>query len=448
MRYRSGGHGDLRRGPQARGPRFAFPKTVALRGLLVTNGGGVVDRVECASPRGLTAHRNRTILLPSGPQPPLRESRSSLSRPITVLVLLFGFLVGVKGLGEGFKLLGGGVIDALFSATENPFTGLVVGILATTLVQSSSVTTSMIVGLVAAPESPLPLAHAVPMIMGANIGTTVTATVVSLAHMGRREEFERAFPVAVCHDLFNYMTVLVLLPLEMMTGYLRHTAVAIGSMLQGVSGVEFDSPFAAALSATLEPVERLAALLFATAQAQGVALVGFAGGLILVTLFLLVKVMRSLVRTRVELVVTDVLGSSAVLSILVGVVVTVMVQSSSITTSLLVPLGAAGLLRLEQALPITIGANVGTTVTALLAALAVSGPNAIYGLEIGLVHLLFNLSGMILIYPLRVTRNVPLRSARYLTTLALRSRKLTLLWVVALFYGVPALLLFADRLFD
>ena len=371
-----------------------------------------------------------------------------MTRLVTVLLLLFGFLIGVKGLGEGFKLLGGDFLELIFSTTENPFIGLVVGILATTIVQSSSVTTSMIVGLVAAPESPLPLANAVPMIMGANIGTTVTATVVSLAHMGRRDEFERAFPVAVCHDVFNYVTVLLLLPLELATGFLQRTAVGLGALLEGAGGFDYDSPFATVLSATLGPVEQLTAMLFPAAQAQGVALIVFAGGLIFTTLFLLGKVMRSLVRTRVEVLVTNVLGSSAVLSILVGMAVTVMVQSSSITTSLLVPLGAAGLLRLEQALPITIGANIGTTVTALLAALAVSGPNAIYGLEIALVHLMFNLTGTLIIYPLKVTRSVPLRLARYLTTLALRSRKLTLLWVAALFYGVPALLLFVDSLFD
>jgi sodium-dependent phosphate cotransporter len=332
---------------------------------------------------------------------------------------LFGFLTGVKGLGEGFKLLGGDFLELIFATTENPFIGLVVGILATTLVQSSSVTTSMIVGLVAAPESPLPLANAVPMIMGANIGTTVTATVVSLAHLGRREEFERAFPVAVCHDAFNYVTVLLLLPLELATGFLQRMAVSLGSMLEGSSGLNYDSPFATALSATLGPVEQLAAWLFPAPQAQGVALIAITGGLIFSSLFLLV-----------------------------GVAVTVMVQSSSITTSLLVPLGAAGLLRLEQALPITIGANIGTTVTALLAALAVSGPNAIYGLEIALVHLMFNVTGTLMIYPLEITRNVPLRMARYLTTMALRSRKLTLFWVAALFYGVPALLLFVNRLLD
>ena len=370
---------------------------------------------------------------------------SPTARLVTVLLLLFGFLVGVKTLGEGFKLLGGDAIDVIFSATSNPFMGLVVGILATTIVQSSSVTTAMVVGLVAAPETALPLSNAVPMIMGANIGTTVTATVVALAHMGRRDEFERAFPIAVCHDVFNYLTVLVLLPLEIMTGYLQRTAVALGGLFEGVTGIDYDSPFASALSASVDPLEGLAAALVESAQAQGVVLIAFSGVLIFTMLWLLVKVMRSLVRTRVEGLVTSVLGSSAVLSILVGIAVTAMVQSSSITTSLLVPLGAAGILRLEQALPITIGANIGTTVTAMLAALAGSGANAVFGLEIALVHLLFNLTGLVLIYPLQATRNIPLRGARYLTSLAIRSRKLTLLWVAALFYGVPALLLFAER---
>ena len=377
-------------------------------------------------------------------QPP----SSALTRLVTVLLLLFGFLIGVKGLGEGFKLLGGDFLELIFATTENPLIGLVVGILATTIVQSSSVTTSMIVGLVAAPESPLPLANAVPMIMGANIGTTVTATVVSLAHMGRREEFEGAFPVAVCHDVFNYLTVLLLLPLELATGFLQGIAVWLGSLLEGSAGFDYDSPFATALSATLDPVEQLAAWAFPGLQAQGVALITFAAVLIFGSLFLLVKVMRSLVRTRVELLVTNVLGSSAVLSMLVGLAVTVMMQSSSITTSLLVPLGAAGLLKLEQALPITIGANIGTTVTALLAALAVSGPNAIFGLEIALVHLMFNLTGTLIIYPLKITRSIPLKLARQVTALAIRSRKLTLFWIATLFYGVPALLLFVNRLFN
>ena len=378
-----------------------------------------------------------------------RQQASALTRTLMVLGLLFVFLLGVKGLGDGFKLLGRDVLDVFFAATENPFVGLVVGLLSTTLVQSSSVSTSMIVGLVAAPENPLPLANAVPMIMGANIGTTVTNTIVSLAHMGRPDEFRRAFSVATCHDFFNYMTVAVFLPLELLTGYLQWIATFLSEALEGVAaGFEYESPLKDALSATMAPIVGLAESLFAGEQGQAVFLILVSAVLIFMALWLLVRVMRTAVQSRVESFITGVLGSSAVLSIVIGVIMTVMVQSSSITTSLLVPLAGAGLLSLQQAFPITIGANIGTTVTALAAALAVSGPNATAGIEIALVHLLFNVSGMILVYPVKAIRHLPLNAARALAEAAVRSRKLALLYVALLFYGVPALLIFLSELFS
>ena len=179
----------------------------------------------------------RAIHLPAVEHTSQRQPGRALPRVAAVLVLLFAFLLGVKGLGDGFKSLGQDLLTTFFATTEDPFIGLIVGLLATTLVQSSSVTTSMIVGLVAAPENPLPLANAIPMVMGANIGTTVTNTVVSLAHMGRREEFRRAFSVATCHDVFNYLTVAVLLPLELTTGYLRRASVVLTSGVEGWGGL-------------------------------------------------------------------------------------------------------------------------------------------------------------------------------------------------------------------
>ena len=374
-----------------------------------------------------------------------RPASSPAARIASVLALLFVFLLGIKGLGEGFELLGSELLDAFFQATENPFVGLMIGLLATTLMQSSSVTTSMVVALVAAPENPLPLANAVPMIMGANIGTTVTATVVSLAHMGRVDEFRRAFPVAICHDLFNYLAVLVLLPLELMTGYLQSAAITIGSMVEGAGGVTYQSPIRAALNAAFEPIETVATSLFQVQLGQAAFLLVLSGLLIFAALYLLVQTMRTAAHGRVEVMVTNVLGSSAVLAMLIGAIVTVMVQSSSITTSLMVPLAAAGVLRLEQAFPVTLGANIGTTVTAFLAALAVSGPNATAGLEIALVHLLFNLSGILLVYPVAGVRRLPLRAAEVLTGLALRSRRMVVVWVVVLFYGVPTIVLVVGR---
>ncbi len=372
--------------------------------------------------------------------------RSSIApRVFAILGLLFVFLMGVRGLGGGFRLLGEDLIQSFFAATENPFIGLVVGLFATTLVQSSSVTTSMIVGMVAAPENPLPLANAVPMVMGANIGTTVTSTIVSLAHLGRKEEFERAFPIAVCHDIFNYFAVLILLPLEIATGFLQKTAIWCTGFVGGLGGIEYRSPLRSALSFGLAPVYSAAEALFPSDGGQAVFLVAVSGLFIFVALYFLVKTARSAVHARVERFVNNVLGLNAIVSVAVGAVVTVMVQSSSITTSLLVPLGGAGLLKLERAFPVTIGANIGTTVTGFLAALAVAGPNAAVGLQIALVHLLFNVAGMMLIYPITAIRNVPLRLSRGAAQLALRSRKLTVVGIALLFYGLPALCIVMSR---
>ena len=369
-----------------------------------------------------------------------------LPKLLAVFGLLFVFLVGVRGLGSGFRLLGEDLIQSFFTATENPFMGLLVGLLATTVVQSSSVTTAMIVGLVAAPENPLPLLNAVPMVMGANIGTTVTATIVALGHIGRREEFERAFPVAICHDVFNYLAVLVLLPLELFTGFLQSTAGWLTGSLGNFGGFVYRSPLSTVLGLGLAPISAVNEALFTTEGSQAVFLIMVSGFLIFGALFFIVKVMSGAVQSRVESAVNKALGVNAVVSILIGVLVTIMVQSSSITTSLLVPLAGAGLLRLERAFPVTLGANIGTTVTGFLAAMAVTGVNATAGLQIALVHLFFNLSGTLMIYPIPAVRNIPLRISRRISRLAVRSRRLTLVGVGLLFYGLPALAVFFSRM--
>jgi sodium-dependent phosphate cotransporter len=361
-----------------------------------------------------------------------------LVRALTVLALLYLFLVGVNGLGSGFKLLSSDFLDTFFRATENPFVGLMVGILATTLVQSSSVTTASIVGLVAAPENPLPVANAIPMVMGANIGTTVTNTIASLAHMNRREEFRRAFAVATCHDFFNYLAVLVLLPLELLTGFLARTATVLSGALGGLSGAEYESPIKGAIKAGGKPLEHLLTTLAPSDAVAATVYIVASGLLIFATLTGIVTVMRSAMRTRVESLVTRAFENNAMVAMGIGVIATVMVQSSSITTSLLVPLAGAGVLSLRQAFPVTLGANVGTTVTALLAALAATDQNARAGLTIALVHLLFNLTGILLIYPVQQVREVPLRAARALAGVAVRSRLLAIAYVLVLFYLIPA----------
>ena len=373
-------------------------------------------------------------------------SQQATARPvlsgIAVVLLLFVFLAAVRGLGDGFKLLGGDLLEAFFSATSNPFIALMVGLLSTTLVQSSSVTTSLVVGLVAAPENPLPLANAVPMIMGANIGTTVTNTLVSLAHMGRRDEFRSAFSVAICHDFFNYLAVLVLLPFEMATGFLARSAGSLADRLPDFGGGAFESPLTAALKVVFGPIRSLAAWLFDAPQGQGTLIILTSGVLIFGALFLIVRVLHSALQSKAESFLERSLGRSALVAMAVGCLVTAMVQSSSITTSLLVPLAGVGLITLNQAFPVTLGANLGTTITALLASLAVSGPNAQAGVEIALTHLTFNLTGIFLIYPWPPVRNLVLSSVKRFADLAADSKALAIGYLLILFYGLPALAAF------
>jgi solute carrier family 34 (sodium-dependent phosphate cotransporter) len=355
-------------------------------------------------------------------------------RALLVVGLLFLFLVGVGLLEDGIGAMGSDVQEKLFESVSNPFAGLFVGILATVLAQSSSVTTSTIVGLVGA--GLLGIDDAVPMIMGANIGTTVTNTLASLGHLRRPNEFRLAFAAATVHDSFNLLAVAVLLPLELTTKLLSRTAEALTEVLLGGSGATFDSPIKAAVKEPVGWIEDLLDRVGVHGNVLGALLVLVGLGFIFLALTFITKNMRQLIAARVERSINVMLGrGGGVPAILLGVVITVAVQSSSITTSIMIPLSAAGVVSLANAYPVTLGANVGTTISALLASLATNRPEA---LTVALVHTLFNVSGILLFYPVPVLRRLPLRMAEGLAELASRRRSWVLGYVIVTFVIVPA----------
>ncbi len=372
-------------------------------------------------------------------------------RLLGVAALFVVFLGAIHGLGQGFQGLGAGLLDRFFEASRNPFMGLLIGMLATTLLQSSSVTSSLIVGFVAAPGSPLPFESAIPMVMGANIGTTVTNTFAALGHLREREELRRAFSVATSHDMFNLLAVVVLLPVELATGVLARSSTVIAEAFSGLgligAGFDYQSPLKGVIQVVPRPIEWAAARLASGGEGGAAILAVGSAALLVVSLGLLVRTLEGLAAGRAEASLHRVLGRNALLAMAVGALATILVQSSSVTTSMLVPLAGAGLLLLDDAFPVTLGANVGTTVTAFLAALAVSGPNAHWGFQLAVVHLLFNVIGIALIYPVRRIREIPLAAARGLAEIAVRNRALALAYVVGVFYGIPALLLLLSRSF-
>jgi sodium-dependent phosphate cotransporter len=347
--------------------------------------------------------------------------------------LLYAFLVSIGLLGKAFKLFGGGAVDGLIQSASNPLVGLFVGILATTLVQSSSTTTSLVVALVG--SGTMSVETAIPVVMGANIGTSVTNTLVSLAHVTRGREYFRAIAASTVHDFFNILAVLLLFPLQLATNFLGRLAAAMAQLFQEVGGLTFTSPLKALTGPT---VTWLTSLL----HDHPWMLLLLALALMFGSLRFLVTTLKSMVMAKVEAAFDMVIFKTAARAMLFGLMLTVLVQSSSITTSLIVPLAGAGLLTLRQVFPYTLGANVGTTITAMLAALAVGEISAV---TVAFAHLLFNVCGILIIWPIKPLRAVPVNLARRFGHLSQQNRWLPLLYIVTMFYLLPFLVIFLAR---
>ena len=357
------------------------------------------------------------------------------ARAALVVALIYIFLVGVSSLEAGIKIMGADTQERLFSAVSNPIAGLCVGILGTVLVQSSSASTSVIVGLVA--SNALGVDQAVPMIMGANIGTTVTNTLVSLGHVRQSAEFKRAFAAATVHDFFNVLAVSILLPIELIFRPISGTAKWVSELLVGSSGTEWKSPVKKWVKEPVGWLKDLWDQLGASGHVNGALLVATGLAIVLVALVLVTKNMKALVAARIERSLNAILGKAGgFVALVVGILVTIAVQSSSITTSILIPLSAAGVLTLRNAYPVPLGANVGTTITALLAALAASSPDS---LTVALTHTTFNVVGILLLYELPFAREVPVLAANRMADIAVRRRVLAVCYVVFLFIVAPLL---------
>ncbi len=365
-----------------------------------------------------------------------RRSFADLPAPLrsaAVVALIYLFLVGVSSLEKGIKIMGEDTQERLFSAADNPLAALSIGILGTVLVQSSSASTSVIVGLVA--SGALGVDDAVPMVMGANIGTTVTNTLVSLGHLRQSGEFRRAFAAATVHDFFNVLAVAILLPVELLTGVISSIAQGISERLVGSSGSEWKSPVKAWVKEPVGWLQDLWGSVGLDGNPQGVFMVLSGLVIVLLALTFITKTMRTLVADRVERSINAMLSrGGGLVALMLGIVITIAVQSSSITTSILIPLAGAGVITLRNAYPVTLGANVGTTITALLASLAASSPDS---LTVALAHTTFNVMGIFVLYVIPLARDVPIRAAERMADIAVERRTTAIGYVAFLFIALP-----------
>jgi sodium-dependent phosphate cotransporter len=262
--------------------------------------------------------------------------------------------------------------------------------------------------------------------MGANIGTSVTNTLVSLQHINRSNEFNRAFSAAIVNDVFNIFAVLVLFPIQIATNFLTISATFMGEAFQYIGALTL-----------LSPVKMLTYPLvdFLKEHLGSYPFIIFILSLLLLlfSLKMMVDALRVLVVKKAEVWFDRFLFKTAFHAFLVGLLLTVMVQSSSITTSLVVPMAGAGVLTLKQVFPYTLGSNIGTTVTAIIAALVTGNLAAI---TVAFSHLLFNISGMIIWWPLKCA---PIFVARSFSQYSMRNKIIPFGYIIIMFFIVPLL---------
>lgn len=334
-------------------------------------------------------------------------------------------------MGEAFKSLGLNVAETIIFATSNPYIGLFLGLLITAIIQSSSTSTSMIVALVASNAITIP--EAIPMIMGANVGTTITSTIVSVGFITQRNEFRKALSAAVVHDFFNLLTVIILLPLEVYYGLLSSTAMAITNLLIP-SGTMFSGELP--LLSSIFPSQWIVEAINATFI---ILIISF------IVLFLTIKLLTDNLSKLLIGESKDKLKAyvfkNPLKSFSWGTILTAAVQSSSITTSLIVPLVATGKVNLKNSIPFIMGANIGTTITAFIAALF----NSNAALSIAIAHLLFNLAGVLIFLPLPFLRNLLKTLSAAFGRLVINYRLAGLGYVMLLFFIIPFTLIYFNQ---
>ena len=362
---------------------------------------------------------------------------------IAVVLGIYVLITAVSVVGSGFKIATGGQAEELFSFASNPLVALMIGLLATALIQSSTTVTSIIVGLCA---GGLPMATAIPMLMGANIGTTLTSTLVSLGMVRDKESFRRAFGAASIHDFYNLLAVIIFLPLELMFGILERASGALAGSMSGSDGGPIAAVFGGlgnAVTAITDPLGDLIISVFSFLPGiwGGIALIIVGIGLILGVISFIGKLLKVVMVGKAKKVLHNAIGRGPISGITSGTLITVMVQSSSTTTALVVPLAGSGTFSLKQVYPFTLGANVGTTLTALIAAFAFSGPESYFAMQAALVHVLYNVFALLVIFGLPFLRWIPVWGAATLAKLGAENKMWVAGWVLGVFLILPATLI-------
>ncbi len=355
-------------------------------------------------------------------------------RIIFLVFIIVIFFFSIDLMIHSLASIGKSTVNNLVGAAEVPFVALFIGLLSTGLIQSSSTITSMTVSIVA--SGAISFSSGVYIIMGANIGTTLTSDIVALGYFANRSEFRKAVSAATVHDFFNIFTTIIIFPLEYYYHFLSNLAIYATESLGFQSGGtnvnlgELNVFFLNPLSETI------------------VDLIGNKWIILLVSVILLFFSIKLFSNFSYKLLIGEskdkikqYIFSNPLKSFTWGLLFTGAVQSSSITTSMVVPLVATRKVSLASVFPFIMGANIGTTITALLAGLLKSE----VAISLAMAHVLFNFIGVLIFLPFSSLRAVPEFFARNLGYYASNYRIVGFFYILVTFFIIPFFLIYLSK---
>ncbi|PZV86142.1 sodium-dependent phosphate cotransporter [Algoriphagus aquaeductus] len=351
---------------------------------------------------------------------------------VQVFLALLLFIFAIDLLTVAMGSINSGAALEILQATKNPFISLFIGLLVTALIQSSSTVTASVVAIVASGN--LTLQQAVPIVLGANIGTTLTSTLVSLSYIMNKKEFRRALSAGISHDVFNILSVIILFPMELYFGFLSGLAEKIAGLFASDNAFEGPLVYNRIFTRT------------ATDWIVDQINIPFLTMILSVFLvFLAIKVLstamyKSFVKDSFE-DINKLIFRKTGLAFFYGIFFTAAVQSSTVTTSLVVPLVANKKVTLAKAFPFIIGANIGTTITAVIASIYKSEA----AIALAIVHILFNSIGALIFLPFPEIRKIPVLIANYMGKTSLQNRVFGFAYILLTFFIIPFLLIYLSK---
>jgi sodium-dependent phosphate cotransporter len=438
----------------------------------------------------------------------------SVIKFIIFFVLLYLFLLSLNFMTIGFTLVSNVALkgtDAIRFILSNPFAALSIGIIVTAIMQNATATTSIAVSMVGAGIIPS-VKNAIPIIMGSNIGTCFTNSLIALTLANDPVEFKRAFSAATLNDIFNFLTTAVLLPIEIFTDMLLRIseritraipfenadqiakANFIGAILNPLTDV-FIVLNTTAVNALTNGDTSVAEIALRCCESQTfeenvtiafnitenldlvnvteprnmtrcvrecthwcmpmlrsfgdagtglfwiivsvVVLIGCLFGIVKVLSLLIVGPIAKGVRRGLNFSLSDKFKLlTHTILFMVSLILTVIVQSSNIITATLVPLCAIGLVSLQRVYVMTLGSNIGTTVTGILSAFTLVPSAMQKGLQLAFVYTFFNAFGVLFWLPLPFLR-LPKFGARALGDLVFRYRWFLYFYMFSVYFILP-----------